>query len=154
MHNSSSCLLLQEYTPAAEVLIQQAKAPGADGGSYINAAKHVAPAPQVCLPNMIACTPGFACQSLPYVVGNGYTCYRGVQIEMHRPGKHSLLHVMHTRRIALILHFLVAYLAYAKASSERSHLSSEQSQAGRLCFNPGMACQSLTGTVSTGCTWK
>ncbi|CAL5224384.1 g7062 [Coccomyxa viridis] len=36
-----------EYSPAAEVLIQQAKAPGADGGSYINAAKHVAPAPQV-----------------------------------------------------------------------------------------------------------
>lgn len=35
-------MLLQEYSPAAEVLVQQAKAPGADGGSYINAAKHVA----------------------------------------------------------------------------------------------------------------
>ena len=46
---------LQEYAPAAEVLIQQAKAPGADGGSYINAAKHVAPAPQVHLPEADVC---------------------------------------------------------------------------------------------------
>ncbi len=51
---SSECMLLQEYSPAAEVLIQQAKAPGPDGGSYINAAKHVAPAPQVNL-SSIAC---------------------------------------------------------------------------------------------------
>ena len=46
--------MLQEYSPAAEVLIQQAKAPGADGGSYINAAKHVASAPQVCPTELLA----------------------------------------------------------------------------------------------------
>ena len=49
--------LLQEYSPAAEVLVQQAKAPGADGGSYINAAKHVAPAPQVLQPHAATCLP-------------------------------------------------------------------------------------------------
>ena len=37
---------LQTYSPAAEVLVQQAKAPGADGGAYINAAKQEVPAPQ------------------------------------------------------------------------------------------------------------
>ena len=42
MHVRLACAL-QSYTPAAEALIKAAKAPGQDAGSYINAAKRVAP---------------------------------------------------------------------------------------------------------------
>ncbi|CAK0785575.1 hypothetical protein CVIRNUC_008785 [Coccomyxa viridis] len=37
------------YTPAAEALIKAAKAPGQDAGSYINAAKRVAPGPEASM---------------------------------------------------------------------------------------------------------
>ena len=39
----------QSYSPAAAALIAAAKAPGQDAGSYINAAKRVAPGPQASM---------------------------------------------------------------------------------------------------------
>ena len=48
MHVRLACAL-QSYTPAAEALIKAAKAPGQDAGSYINAAKRVAPGPEASM---------------------------------------------------------------------------------------------------------